>query len=114
MGQGQNKRLSFLGGGHIVLRSFLLLVLPTGACQRKGAKHEATTCLKHVHSGSSLSGALIVNLRLSFDHFHLSRIIVFGGGHIAFHALLRCHRHLGPLLTKFNYINSDRGSHIAI
>ena len=53
---------------HEVCRSFLLLVLPTGACQRKGTKHEATMCLKHVHSGSSLSGALIVNLWLSLDY----------------------------------------------
>ena len=107
-----------------VCRSFFLLVLPTGACQRKGAKHEATMCLKHVHSGSSLSGALI-NLSLSVDSItvffcvrkprdfldHLSRIIVVGGGHIVFHAFLRCHRHLGPLLTKFNYMYSDRGSY---
>ena len=89
-----------------VSRSFLLLVLPTGACQRKGATHEATMCLKHVHFGSSLSGALIVNLWLSFDYSfdyrlfvhqfglkasygiqdHLYRIIVFLGGHIVFHA----------------------------
>ena len=115
-----------------ICRSFLLLVLPTGACQRKGAEHEATMCLKNVHSDSSLSGALIVNLWLSFDYRfdyrffcvrkprgfldHLSRIIiiVFLGGHIVFHAFLRCHRHLGPLLTKFNYIYSDRGSYVSI
>ena len=78
-----------------VCRSFLLLVLPTRACQRKGAKHEDTMCLKHVHFGSSLSGALIINLWLPFDYRfdylffcvgkprgfldHLSRITAFGG-----------------------------------
>ena len=80
-------------------------------------------CLKHEHFDSSLSGALFVNLWLSFDYRfdyrffvhqfglkvsygiqnHLSRIIVliivFGGGHIVFHAFLRCHRHFRPLLT---------------
>ena len=108
-----------------VCRSFLLLVLPTGACQRKGAKHEATMCLKHVHSGSSLSGALIVNLWLSFDYrFDYLRPKAtrflgssfsdyrFWGGQIVLHAFVRCQRHLGPLLTKFNYMYSDRGSFV--
>ena len=50
---------------------------------------------------------------------HLSRVIafflllplfssvflfLFWGGHIVFHAFLRCHRHFGHLITKFNYI----------
>ena len=78
-------------------------------------------CLKHVHFGSSLSGALFVNLWLSFDYrfdylsfsaseSHKASHIIFlglsllGGGHIVFHAFLRCQRHLGSLLTKFNSI----------